>query len=174
MIINEGKYEICPNNIIVKPLTKTTKSDIIKLEEVIKMLDKVQYWLDLCDDNLITAKWLIKGKRYLDTAFFCHQITEKALKAVVASVTAETPPKIHDLHKLAMRGNISSQLTDSQRTFLNSIAGYQIEARYPEEKERIAKTLTAEICKQYLDETEEFLCWIKKKLEKSLESMPTK
>jgi len=52
--------------------------------------NKVEYWLNLCDDNMISAKWLLKGDRYLDTAFFCHQITEKALKAVVANVTGET------------------------------------------------------------------------------------
>ena len=128
------------------------------------MLDKVQYWLELCDDNLITAKWLLQGKRYLDMAFFCHQITEKALKAVVASVTAETPPKTHDLHKLAKLGNMNEQLNDEQRVFLDDISKYQIEARYPETKERIAKTLTDEKCKQILEETEEFLCWIKKLL----------
>ena len=128
-------------------------------------MDKVQYWLDLCDDNLITAKWLLEGNRCLDMAFFCHQITEKALKAVVASVTEEIPPKIHDLHKLAKCGNIHEQLTNEQRIFLDSIAGYQMEARYPETKERIAKTLTSEKCEEYLEQTEEFLCWIKKRLE---------
>ena len=27
------------------------------------MLDKVDYWLDLCDEDIITAKWLLKEKR---------------------------------------------------------------------------------------------------------------
>ena len=85
-------------------------------------------------DNLITAKWLLQGKRYLDMSFFCNQITEKSLKAVVASVTEETPPKTHDLHKLAKLGNINEQLNDEQKLFL--------------------------------EETEGFLCWIKKLLEK--------
>ena len=128
------------------------------------MFDKVQYWLDLCDDNLITAKWLLQGKRYLDMAFFCNQITEKSLKAIVASITTETPPKIHDLHKLAKLGKINEQLNDEQRLFLDDISKYQIEARYPETKEQIFKTLTAEKCGQMLEETEEFLCWIKKLL----------
>jgi HEPN domain-containing protein len=128
------------------------------------MLDKVQYWLELCDDNLITAKWLFQGERCLDTAFFCNQIIEKSLKAIVASVTEETPPKTHDLHKLAKLGNMNEQLSDKQRLFLDDISKYQIEARYPETKERIAKSLTNEKCKQILEETEEFLCWIKKLL----------
>ena len=129
-------------------------------------MDKVKYWLDLCDDNVVTAKWLLQGKRYLDMAFYCHQITEKALKAVVESVTGEPPPKIHDLIKLAKRGGINEQLTSEQQIFLNNIAQYQIEARYPEYKAKVAESLNAEKCEQYLKETEEFLCWIKKRLEK--------
>ncbi|MCL2717988.1 MAG: HEPN domain-containing protein [Lachnospiraceae bacterium] len=131
------------------------------------MLDKVDYWLDLCNEDIITAKWLLKGKRLLHTAYFCHQITEKALKAVVASITEEIPPKTHDLIKLAKRGNIASDLSEIQQLFLNNIAQYQIEARYPESKEKIAQTLTDKKCQQYLKETEEFLCWIKRKLGKS-------
>jgi HEPN domain-containing protein len=116
------------------------------------MLDKVGYWLDLCNENLITAKWLIQG--------------EKALKAVVANVSDETPPKIHDLHKLAKLGSIDKELSEEQRTFINNIGPYQLEARYPEVKERIAQTLTPGICEQYLKETEGFLCWIKQRLER--------
>jgi hypothetical protein len=42
----------------------------------------------------------------------------------------------------------------------------KIEARYPEYKARIAKTLTDEITARIYKETGEFLCWIKEKLEK--------
>ncbi|MDR2591061.1 MAG: HEPN domain-containing protein [Oscillospiraceae bacterium] len=130
------------------------------------MVDKIQYWLDLCDDNLLTAKWLLKGKRFLDMAYFCNQVTEKALKALVTGYTDETPPKTHDLHKLAKLANISEQLSIEHRIFLDDISKYQIEARYPETKKRIAETLSKEKCKQILEETEEFLCWTKKALEK--------
>ena len=128
------------------------------------MLDKVKYWLDLCDDDLITAKWVYKGERWLYMAFLCNQIAEKALKAVIAGVTNELPPKTHDLFKLAKKSNIAGQLPDEHRSFLNNIARYQIEARYPEYKNQAAALLDAEKCKQMLKETEDFLCWIKQKL----------
>ena len=130
------------------------------------MLEKVEYWLDLCDEDLITAKWLHKGERWLYMAYICNQIAEKALKAAVADVTEEVPPKIHDLFKLAKQSDIAGQLPDEHRTFLNNIARYQIEARYPEYKNQAASLLDAEICSKMLIETEEFLCWIKQKLEK--------
>jgi len=128
------------------------------------MLDKVKYWLDLCDEDLVTAKWLQKGERWLYMAYLCNQIAEKALKAAVAATIVEMPPKTHDLFKLAKQSNIAEQLTDKHRVFLNNIARYQIETRYPEYKNQVASLLDAEICSQMLIETEDFLCWIKQKL----------
>jgi HEPN domain-containing protein len=130
------------------------------------MQSKVEYWLDLCYDDLATAQWLLEGKRLLHCGYFCHQIVEKALKAVVASTTGEIPPKIHVLQKLAVRGDIWEDITTEQKELIKKLIPLQIEARYPEYKERIAGTLTEEYCKQLLSETEGFLCWIKQRLER--------
>ena len=130
------------------------------------MLDKVKYWLDLCDEDLITAKWLQKGERWLYMAYICNQIAEKALKAVVANNMDKVPPKTHDLFKLAKQSGIAEQLPDNHRIFLNNIARYQIEARYPEYKSQAGSLLDDKKCSQLLKETEGFLCWIKQGLEK--------
>ncbi|MCL2054456.1 MAG: nucleotidyltransferase domain-containing protein [Oscillospiraceae bacterium] len=34
------------------------------------MIDKVEYWLSLCDNNIISAKLLLKGKQNLDGGIF--------------------------------------------------------------------------------------------------------
>ena len=130
------------------------------------MNDKVEYWLELCDEDLITAKVLLESKRLLHMGFYCHMIAEKALKAVVARETKETPPKIHNLPRLATLGGVFNDLSDKQKRLLNDLKPLQIEARYPEYKASVAETLTLEKCKRILTETEEFLCWIKMKLEK--------
>jgi HEPN domain-containing protein len=129
-------------------------------------MDKVQYWLDLADDDVITAKALLNSERFLPMGFFCHLIAEKALKAIVASVTEETPPKLHDLEKLAKRGNINEKLSDEQALFLDELMPLHVDGRYPEYKANIAKTLNAEKCAEILKRTEEFLCWIKNELGK--------
>jgi len=128
------------------------------------MFDKVEYWLDLCDDDMTTAKWLLQGKRLLHTAFYCHQISEKDLKAAIASRTIDVPPKIHDLIKLAEKSNVYGKLTDEQLSFLEELNPFNIEARYPDYKMKIQETLTVEICEGILKETEGFLCWIKTEL----------
>ncbi len=130
------------------------------------MLDKADNWLRMCDEDVITAKLLLKGKRLLPTGFFCHLITEKALKAIVTVNTGEIPPKTHDLMKLAERGGIYNDLTENQKDFLENLMPYHIDGRYNDYKENIARTMTYEKCETVLNDTEEFLRWIKKKLGK--------
>ncbi|MCL2088888.1 MAG: HEPN domain-containing protein [Oscillospiraceae bacterium] len=130
------------------------------------LLDKVEYWLNSCDDDIRVAKSMLKAGHFLWTAFLCNLTTEKALKAVVANVTNETPPKIHNLKRLAVMGCIFESLSEKQLAFFDSIDQYQIEARYPEYKERAQKSLSLDKCRRILKETEEFLCWIKQGLQK--------
>jgi HEPN domain-containing protein len=128
--------------------------------------EKTEYWLELCDDDLVTAKALLQSKRYLHMGFFCHMIAEKALKAVVAHKTGELPPRTHDFERLTVLGGIQDGLSKEQWALLDKLAPLQIEARYPEYKKNVAAKLSSQNCKQLLNETEEFLCWIKQQLEK--------
>jgi HEPN domain-containing protein len=108
----------------------------------------------------------LKAERLLHSGFFCHAVAEKALKAVVAEKTGEIPPKIHDLQKLAVRGDVFNSLSDEQFSLMDKLTPLQIETRYPEYKEKVAKTLTVKYCEKLISETEGFLCWIKQLLGK--------
>ena len=105
-------------------------------------------------------------KNYLHAGFFCHLAVEKGLKALIASITADIPPKTHDLARLAEKSGILDDLTEKQLDFLGELSPLNIEARYPEYKARINEKLTLEVTERLFRETEEFLCWIKQKLGK--------
>ncbi|MCL1807731.1 MAG: HEPN domain-containing protein [Oscillospiraceae bacterium] len=130
------------------------------------MLDKADYWFNLCDEDLEVAKVLLSANKYLQMGFFCHLTVEKALKAVIAHNSNGIPPKIHDLIKLANYGKLYNVFSEEQCALLERLTPLQLEARYPEYKERIAKNLNDENCKRLLNETEELLHWIKQKLGK--------
>ena len=130
------------------------------------MFDKAEYWIKLADDDIPAIRTLLNGKNYLHAGFLCHLAVEKSLKALVASVTTEIPPKTHDLARLAEKGGILDDLTEKQLDFLGELNPLNIEARYPEYKARITEKLTLEITERLFRETEDFLCWIKKKLGK--------
>jgi len=98
--------------------------------------------------------------------FICHLIVEKALKAGIVRISNEAPPKTHHLINLAEQAGLFDVLSEHQRKLLGELNPLNIDARYPEHKERIAQTLSAEKTARLFNETEEFLCWIKKELEK--------
>ena len=130
------------------------------------MFDKVEYWLDLCNDDLRAAKNLFISKDYLWMGFICHQIIEKALKAAIVFKLNDIPPKDHRLLKLSALANLDDDLSEEQILFLSRLSPFQIEARYPSYKEKINAILTENYCAELLKETEEFLCWIKTRLMK--------
>ena len=130
------------------------------------MNERTEYWLGLAEYDLETAKAMFQTKRYLYVGFMCHQTIEKALKAVIAQDCAagEMPPKTHHLLKLADRAGFFQKMSEGQQTFIKELNPMHIEARYPEYKETIAAGLTGEICRGFLAETEEMLCWIRQQL----------
>jgi hypothetical protein len=66
--------------------------------------ERIEYWIDLADYDIETAKAMLKSKRFLYVGLMCHQAIEKALKAIIVRDCQidEIPPKIHDLSKLAV------------------------------------------------------------------------
>jgi hypothetical protein len=70
------------------------------------------------------------------------------------------------LLKLADIAGVFTDLPEEYKNLLSKLMPLQIEARYPEYKEKIAALLTGTYCDALMRETEEFLCWIKEKLER--------
>ncbi len=57
------------------------------------MINKVDYWLDLCDDDLQAARDMLKSNNFLWMGFICHLIVEKALKAAFRMLLMKFRPK---------------------------------------------------------------------------------
>ncbi len=126
--------------------------------------DKVAYWLDIADYDLDTAVAMYTTGRWLYVAFMCHQVIEKTLKAYWCATQPIEPPYTHSHMRLADGSGLYDQLDDNQRDFLDTIANYNIEARYPEDKAELSRTLTDAFCKQMIDDTKQLQQWIKDKL----------
>jgi len=130
------------------------------------MNEKIEYWLDLAEYDMETAKAMLQTGRYLYVGFMCHQVIEKALKAVIARDCAEDeiPPKIHDLPRLAKIAGLLGKVSEEQHDFIDKLTPLNIESRYPEYKNKIFSTLSEKVCDNVLAETERLLCWIKQQL----------
>ncbi|MBM2815005.1 MAG: hypothetical protein HW421_1767 [Ignavibacteria bacterium] len=121
--------------------------------------EQVKYWFDLADDDLIVAESNLNNNHYLWCLFICHLTIEKALKGLYVQFLNETPPKIHDLVKLANFSQLN--LTDIDLRFLLEMNKFNIEASDPDYKEKIKKIATSEFTEQKLLKTKEIILWLK-------------
>lgn len=128
------------------------------------MDERVAYWLDLAEYDLDTAKAMLETKRFLYVGFMCHQAIEKTLKAYYQLVKNELPIKTHNLRLLCKEVGLTAVLSEEQRGFLRTLEPMNIEARYPEYKERLFQSLKHERCVEILKNTKELHAWIKEAL----------
>jgi len=124
----------------------------------------IEYWLDTAAYDIETARAMLLTKRFLYVAFMCHQTVEKSLKAFYVFKVTAIPPYTHNLSHLAKKASLYDDLSLGQKDFLDVLEPLNIEARYPTNKERIAKFLDEKRCAEIIKNTEEFYQWIKAKL----------
>ena len=100
----------------------------------------------------------------LYAGFMCHQAVEKILKGYFTKMKEDTPPFTHDLTGLAQKTEIYDSMNEQQKDFMEELNPLNIEARYPDYKNKIAQTMTKEVTQNILTKTNELLQWIKLKI----------
>ena len=131
---------------------------------MITKAEKITYWVELSDYDLETAEGMIQIKRYLYVGFMCHQSIEKIFKAYYSKLREGTPPYVHKLIYLSKRAGFFNLFSEEQVNFVLEIEPLNIEARYPEYKERLAKRLTPLYCEYLVKQTKILQLWIKEHL----------
>lgn len=128
------------------------------------MNSRSQYWWDLAEYDLETAKAMLETKRYVYVGFMCHQAAEKALKALYHGIYQSEPPRTHNLSALAQRVGISQHEGYAYAELLDELDPLNIEARYPTDIERLLARLDIATCRELIAGTGAFLQWIRQKL----------
>lgn len=124
--------------------------------------DKTQYWLNLAQYDLDSAKIMLNSKRYLYVGFMCHQTIEKALKGTCAcNHPNEVPPYTHNLIRLSDASGIANQMSEAQLNLLADLNPLYIESRYSQDMEAIHKSLTHGRSTDIYNETEALYEWIR-------------
>ena len=126
--------------------------------------EKTQYWLNIVDYDLEIAEAMYQTGRWLYVAFMCHQVIEKTLKAYWTAKRDDNPPYIHNHKRLAEGCGLYELMTGEQKDFIATISTFNIQARYPEYKDQLARALTKSVCRHVIDTTKELKQWIEKKL----------
>lgn len=125
--------------------------------------EKVKYWLDIVAEDLDLGEFLFKSGRWLYSAFMCHQVVEKMLKAYWTATRDDVPPYIHEHKRLAELCGLYGQMDDRKRSFLNEIRLMNIEARYPDYKRTVAASLNEDRTRHIVEQTKQMQQWILRK-----------
>lgn len=112
-------------------------------------------WFRQAKEDLDSARYCFKGRKFSLTAFLCQQSAEKALKAMLIERTSEFP-KIHDLTKLARMLNSPKEIFD----MCASINPAYIATRYHDSPQKYSK----DDCIKILKYSEDVIKWTKKNL----------
>ena len=108
---------------------------------------------------------MLETRRYLYVGFMCHQVIEKALKALFVYQNNEAqPPYIHRLAKLSSLSGVFDDMEDSQIELLAVLDPLNVAARYPSSKDNIIAEFDHKKSENIIKRTEELFKWIKGKL----------
>jgi HEPN domain-containing protein len=124
--------------------------------------NKTDYWLDIAHYDLITAKAVLEKRRFLYVGFLCHQTIEKCLKAYFWHTKKQEPPLTHNLILLSKQSGFDVYSKDKYMELFKELMPLNIQARYPEDKKLLLKSLNAAKCRGLLKETAKLYKWIKK------------
>ena len=114
-------------------------------------------------EDLSVAELLFNNGHWLYTGFMCHQVVEKTLKAYWC-VCRDDPPYLHDHERIAKGCGLYTKMSEEQKDFLEGIKRLNIEARYQDVKDTVARTLNRETTSALLEQTKEMHAWILEKL----------
>jgi len=121
----------------------------------------INYWFNMADYDLKAAQVMFDGGRYLYVGFMCHQVIEKALKGLYIKQHNKIPPYTHNL--LTLCADLNLVLTEEHQDFFIKLNPLNIEARYPDMKEKLGKAINKKKAYLLLEKTRGAYKWLKSK-----------
>ncbi len=118
----------------------------------------ITYWIDSSEIDFKAMESLFNNGHYVWALFIGHLVLEKLLKAVYVKNNDISPPAIHHLLKIAESADLG--LTDDQKNFLLEVTTFNINARYPDFKQRFYKRATKDFSENYIDNIRGFRQWL--------------
>lgn len=121
--------------------------------------EHIESWLNSSNEDWLMANEIVmKNERKHFALFIGHLSLEKLFKALYVKNFNTTPPYKHDLYIFAEKLNLP--LTDEDINNLKIINQFNIETRYPDNKNDFYKKCTKEFVEKELNRIEELRKWI--------------
>ena len=126
--------------------------------------EHIKYWTNQLDEDFDCAVVLHKAEHYAQSLFWAHLALEKLSKALwIKKNQDNTPPYLHNLLRIIKQ--TGEFFTAEQLQFFSEMNMFQIKGRYPDYAENLDKTITKEICEEYLNKTKDIITCLQEKLQ---------
>ena len=124
--------------------------------------EKFEYWLDIAQYDLETAKAMFGAGRWLYVVFMCQQAIEKLCKGLYLLLIDDDVPRIHDINLLLTKlaDKIPVVMDDERHLLFAKLSAFYLNNRYPKYKERLSLSLGKEEAQIILDKTGETFSWL--------------
>lgn len=93
-----------------------------------------------------------------------HQIVEKGMKALYWKILEAEPPYTHNLWRLIKDMELILPDESGFSDLIDELQPLHIQARYPQERERLSALLSRDHCESMLERVERLVEWIRAKL----------
>jgi HEPN domain-containing protein len=118
----------------------------------------VRYWIKEAQEDIPVADHLFAAGDYTYSLFFCHLFIEKLLKALVVARTAAHAPPIHNLIVLSEKALLP--LRPEQADLLRELMRFNIESRYPKDRESLRQACGRDYTREKLTASRELAQWL--------------
>ncbi|MBM2815305.1 MAG: hypothetical protein HW421_2067 [Ignavibacteria bacterium] len=124
-----------------------------------EIIEHIEYWRDSSNEDMESADAIFGTGRYSWCLFIGHLAVEKAIKAIwVQNNNSTNVPKTHNLTYLAEKASLN--LTNEQIELLDKISTFNLEARYPDYKNKFHAIATKEFTQNMLSQIKEIQSWL--------------
>lgn len=135
--------------------------------------EKYEYWLDIAEYDIETARSNYNSGRYLYVVFMCQQAIEKLIKGIYILYTEKEADRTHNIARIFnkifdekenRRLINDDEFDDKKKKYMDFFAEllyYYISERYPSYKEKLSSSISKDRAKSVLDRAEEVFVWIK-------------
>jgi len=125
----------------------------------------VKYWVETSDKDYHTVRNLFDSGDYHWALFVGHLVLEKLFKALYVETVASSPPRTHDLVRLAEKCNLD--IDDEMLNKLELITRFNLSVRYPDYQQEMYKICTKDFSLGVLQFINEVRTWLQSRIKTS-------
>jgi HEPN domain-containing protein len=124
--------------------------------------EKYEYWLDIAEYDLESAKSMFTGGRRLYVVFMCQQAIEKLIKGLYILYIDDNVPRTHDISEIfkCFENKLPIAVSEKKYNLFDILSGHYLNNRYPEYRKKLSSQLDETKAKEILTQTEEEFKWL--------------